>query len=80
MNFYQRIQELFSKIKNLVTGEFSGFVNGVGFISVTANYKDSSKVIVEFKVVDNELNYKDVAVIYSIEYFNENGISHKIVI
>ena len=68
----------YSKIKNFVSSEFSGFVNGVGFISVTANYKDSSKVIVEFKVVDNELNYKDVGVIYSIEYFNENGVSHKI--
>lgn len=66
-----------STFVSVTNQEFSGFSDGIGYMICTINYKSGEKVNIEFQISDNQLNYKDVAVIYSVEYCSENGSSYK---
>lgn len=61
----------------ITNGEFSGFEDGIGYIEVTINYESKESVICEFKITDNQLNYKDVALLNSITYNDGKGHSYK---
>lgn len=58
--------------------EFTGFTNGVGYMNVRIIYKSGDNVVINFKIVDNQLNYKDTATVYSVTYYNKEGIYYKV--
>ena len=59
-------------------GGFTGFDEGIGYINITITYKSGESVICEFKITDNQINYKDVAHINSITYCDGKGHSYKV--
>ena len=57
--------------------EFSGFKNGIGYMNVRITYKTNESVICEFQISDNQLDYKDVATLYSITYCDGKGNEYR---
>lgn len=73
---YSQVLDI-STFTKIVVGEFSGFDTGIGYIDVTINYKSGENVICEFQIKDNQITFKDVAIIHSITYNNGKGQSYK---
>ena len=73
---YSNVLDINSFIK-ITTDDFSGFKDGIGYIDVKMTYKSGEYIIINFKIVDNQVNYKDVATIYSVTYYNSEGLNYK---
>lgn len=74
---YSKILDI-NTFTSIVEKEFSGFTNGIGFIDVVMNYKSGEYVVINFKILDNQLNYKDVATIFSVTYYNKEGLNYQV--
>lgn len=74
---YSKILDINTFI-TVVEEEFSGFTKGIGYINIKITYKSGEYVVVKFKIIDNQINYKDVALIHSVTYYNKEGLHYEV--
>lgn len=73
---YSKVLDINSFTK-IVEQEFSGFTYGIGYIDIKMTYQSGEYVVIKFKITDNQINYKDVALIHSVTYYNKDGLFYE---